>query len=40
VTRHALGDDVVVLDDQDLRHLETSCSPERLPEGEEVVSKR
>ena len=33
VPRHPLGDHVVVLDDQDLRHAVESCSAERLSEG-------
>ena len=38
VARHALGDDVVVLDDQDLRHCSEIMDGGRFPGGRQVVT--
>ncbi len=38
VSRHALGDDVVVLDDQDLRHCPVDVNGPRSPGGRQVVT--
>ena len=38
MTRHPLGDQVVVLDDQDLRHPPESVAPPRRPRGRRTVN--